>query len=135
MRQFSIYLLFSLSTIMLINCEKNTIGNLNNKIEKTQREILNIVQNSTGESTADCRTRFISGGDDCGPFYTYGIKEIDTLELEKLFDKLSMLKTELWLAQEEKFVCDIISPEKDSLISGKCEACYVDEDLSFNCFD
>lgn len=128
-----------LSIIFLFSCsnddtESITSEGLQEMIDETNIEIQALVDNSTGTSTQDCRTRFIGGGNGCGPIITYGINGVDTLELEAKFNKLSDLKDELWEKQDVKEVCSIAFPDKDSLISGKCLSCYGNIESGFECF-
>ena len=87
---------------------------------------------STGESSADCRTSYINGGNGCGPIYVYGVLEINTLALDQLFQEFSEAQTALF-ELEEGPVCDLIFHSKDSLINGSCKACYGEVD-NFDCF-
>jgi hypothetical protein len=58
---------------------------LKRKVDELKTQITGIMDVSTGETSDDCRTRYIQGGDGCGPIYVYGVVGIDTLELENLF--------------------------------------------------
>ena len=112
-----------------------TIEKLEFRINRINSEISQLVESSTGRTSDDCRTKFISGGDDCGPVIVYGIVGIDTTRLQNLFAELSEAKAALFELQENKPVCDIAFPAKDSLINGKCLGCYPTAiENTFECF-
>ncbi len=117
------------------SCESDndlSASELKVRIEQLATEIGSIVELSTGETSDDCRTTYIGGGNGCGPIYVYGVLGIDTMELEGLFDELSIMQTELY-SLELGPVCDLAFPAKDSLINGSCKACFVSEGV-FECF-
>ncbi len=129
--------IFILLTILWLSlsCSSDdslTASLLEDKIEKLQNEIVAVIEKSTGETSADCRTTLIPGGNGCGPIYVYGVLGIDTLELESLFDELSSAQTDLYNLQGGP-VCDIAFPAKDSLINGSCKACFQFDEM-FECF-
>lgn len=101
------------------------------EINRLKEEINQIIANSTGETSADCRTKYIAGGNSCGPILVYGIKNIDTVYLEDLFNQLSERKTELF-ELEGGPVCMLLFPSKDSLINGICKPCFETDD-GFRC--
>ena len=102
------------------------------KIDQLQSEIDEIIDISTGETSEDCRTRIILGGNGCGPIYVYGVLGIDTLELEGLFDELGSAQTTLYNLEGGP-VCDLAVPAKDSLINGVCKGCFVSQE-EYECF-
>lgn len=104
---------------------------LMNTIENLEAEIDALIETSTGESSDDCRTVFIGGGNRCGPFYAYGIVGVDTARLELLFQQLGRAKDELFNLQGGP-VCDVIPPYKDSLINGECRFCHATFDGNGN---
>ncbi|MEL7145743.1 MAG: hypothetical protein AAFO69_05210 [Bacteroidota bacterium] len=107
---------------------------LNNKIEELHTDIELHIENSTGQTSADCRTRYITGGHDCGTYYIYGIEGIDTVRLEHLFDQLLKAKTERFKIRGGPY-CSMVAPTKDSLINNQCKICYGDvETNQFECF-
>ncbi len=107
---------------------------LETKIEQLENEIKGLIEASTGESSNDCRTAYIDGGDGCGPVYIYGIKGIDTVNLERLFHKLGKTKTALFNLQGLN-ICRIAIPSKDSLIAGTCRGCFETEGEGiYECF-
>jgi hypothetical protein len=105
---------------------------LKSRIVGLNSEIDQLSELSTGESSADCRTKYIAGGNGCGPILVYGILGIDTLQIEELFIKLSEAQTALYNLEGGP-VCDLGFPAKDSLINGKCLACYGNLE-AFECF-
>ena len=134
-----LYTLLVLIALMFFACDSGegelTIEKLEFKINRINSEISQLVENSTGNTSEDCRTQFISGGDDCGPVIVYGIVGIDTSRLQNLFAELSNAQTALFELQENKPVCDIAFPAKDSLINGKCLGCYPTQiENTFECF-
>ena len=129
---------FFLLTICLIaySCSQDDDENaadLMNQIERIEAEIDVLIEVSTGQTSDDCRTRFIGGGNGCGPFYTYGIEGIDTVQLENLFQQLSRTKAALFNLQGGP-VCTIIEPAKDSLINEQCKLCFENPDGTLDCF-
>ncbi len=100
------------------------VAELENRIEQLKNEIDKTIDLSTGQTSNDCRTTAIPGGNGCGPVYVYGILGIDTLELGNLFEDLSSAQTELFNLEGGP-VCDLAYPVKDSLINGSCRACYI----------
>lgn len=120
--------------ILFFDCSDDdpTREELVSKIEMLNTEIHQMITISTGESSFDCRTRYITGGNGCGPIFIYGIMGIDTLQIENLFLELSETQSELYKL-EGGSVCDLAFPAKDSLINGTCKACFSSED-NFECF-
>lgn len=105
------------------NSDDGTALELRNKVDQLKTQINGIITVSTGETSEDCRTISIPGGNGCGPVYVYGVLGIDTLALERLFDELSKTQTELFNLEGGP-VCDLSFPAKDSLIHGTCVGCY-----------
>jgi hypothetical protein len=105
---------------------------LKRKVDELKTQITGIMDVSTGETSDDCRTRYIQGGDGCGPIYVYGVVGIDTLELENLFAELSNTQTELYKLEGGP-VCRIAFPAKDSLINETCKACFGTEG-NYECY-
>ncbi|MFY0605790.1 MAG: hypothetical protein JXR10_03685 [Cyclobacteriaceae bacterium] len=119
---------------LVIGCESDeplSASELEKKIEQLKSEINEQIQMSTGNTSDDCRTTVIPGGNGCGPIYVYGVVGIDTLALEQLFDELSQAQTELYNIEFGP-VCDLYFPPKDSLINGTCKACY-EADGNWDC--
>ncbi|MFT7018754.1 MAG: hypothetical protein ACJASO_000931 [Cyclobacteriaceae bacterium] len=102
------------------------------RVDQLTVEISEIVESSTGETSDDCRTTYIPGGNSCGPIYVYGVLGIDTIALENLFDELSIVQTDLYNLEGGP-VCFLLFPAKDSLINGTCKACYGSE-ANYECF-
>lgn len=105
------------------NDDNLTASEFEAKIEQLKTEIDGIIDVSTGETSEDCRTISIPGGNGCGPIYVYGVVGIDTIALENLFDELSNNQAELHNLEGGP-VCDLAFPAKDSLINGTCKACF-----------
>ncbi|UXP33026.1 hypothetical protein N6H18_03525 [Reichenbachiella agarivorans] len=129
---FYILLTFICLTFSCNEDDNLTASELEAKIERLTTKINGIIDASTGETSEDCRTTYIPGGNGCGPIYVYGVMGIDTLELENLFGELSNSQTELYNLKGGS-VCDLEFPAKDSLISGSCKACFGIE-RNYECF-
>ena len=133
MKSISYLLLTILCSTFACNSDDGlSASELENRIEQLQSEINKTIVLSTGETSNDCRTTYIPGGNGCGPIYVYGILGIDTLELENLFDQLSRTQTELYNLEGGP-VCNLAFPAKDSLINGTCKACFGTEG-NYECF-
>jgi len=129
-----LYLLLTI-ICLIISCNSDDnlpVSELERKIELLKNEINETIDASTSETTDDCRTAYIKGGDGCEPIYVYGIVGIDTLALENLFGELSNTQTELYILAGGP-VCDLAFPAKDSLINGTCKACFESEG-GYECF-
>jgi len=132
--RYTPYLLLLAFFLVVTSCTKEddlSPAELQRQIQGLKERIDEIIAASTGETSEDCRTVYIPGGNHCGPIYVYGVGGIDTLELEGLFKELSHAQTELY-ALEGGPACDLASPAKDSLINGKCTACFGSEG-NFEC--
>lgn len=130
-----LYLLIPTILCLIFSCNSDdnlSVSELENEIEQLENEIDKIIEVSTGETSNDCRTAYIPGGNGCGPIYVYGILGIDTTELANLFDELSKTQTELYNLESGP-VCDLAFPEKDSLINGTCRGCFGSEG-NYECF-
>lgn len=108
---------------------------LKTRLTEVNAAIDELIDESKAQSSDDCRTKLVGGGDNCSnPIFTYGV--LDTGRLEALFTELGELKEELFLLGDG-VTCDVewTAPEKDSLINGVCKACHVlGLDENYECF-